>query len=145
MTIRFWNPDTPNGIFSNFAATPIVIDGDRYPTVEHYFQSQKASDSYDWKAIKEAATPKLAKQLGRGVKLSTDWETKKCSVMLIGLQEKARQCLEFRQALLDTGDEELIEASPFDYYWGEGRDGSGRNMLGELLMDVRQMIKDGQL
>lgn len=31
----------------------------------------------------------------------------------------------------------LVEASPHDYYWGRGFDGSGQNMLGRLLMELR--------
>jgi ribA/ribD-fused uncharacterized protein len=65
--------------------------------------------------------------------------------MMQVLIEKARQCSEFRQELIDSGDAELIESSPFDFFWGEGRDGSGRNMLGELLMDVRRMIVEDDL
>lgn len=142
MAIKFWGPDEKYGLFSNFANTPLVIDGDLYPTAEHYFQAMKADNSADWKRIVEAATPKDAKHLGRKVHMRSDWEDVKCSFMLNVLQEKARQCKEFRELLLSTGDEELIEDSPFDYYWGCGRDGSGRNMLGELLMDVRTELKD---
>jgi len=145
MAIKFWGPDHEYGIFSNFAESPIVIDGDYYPTVEHYFQAAKAADSAQRKYVMESPTPKVAKARGREVTLRSDWEREKCSIMMRGLQAKAQQCPEFRAALLSTGEEELIEASPFVYYWGEGRDHSGRNMLGELLVDVRQMIKDGEL
>ncbi len=145
MQIKFWGPDRPHGILSNFAETPLVIDGDSYPTAEHFFQAQKCADPREWRNIILAPTPKLAKQLGREAKLRPNWEEEKCSIMMWGLKEKARQCSQFRQELIDSGDAELIEASPFDYFWGEGRDGSGRNMLGELLMDVRQMIKDEEI
>jgi hypothetical protein len=37
-----------------------------------------------------------------------------------------------RQLLLDTGDRQLIENAPMDYYWGCGRTGSGKNRLGQL-------------
>jgi predicted NAD-dependent protein-ADP-ribosyltransferase YbiA (DUF1768 family) len=42
---------------------------------------------------------------------------------------------------MDTGTEELIEDSPVDYYWGCGADGSGKNMLGKLLMELREELK----
>jgi hypothetical protein len=29
-----------------------------------------------------------------------------------------------------------------DYYWGIGVDGSGKNMLGKLLMEVRQALSN---
>jgi len=145
MIIRFWNAKDTYGIFSNFAETPLVIDGTRYPTAEHFFQAQKTKDSQEWSDIVRAPTPLDAKRLGRKVHLRDDWEVNKCSVMLWALREKATQCPEFRQALIDSGDAELQENSPFDFFWGTRRDGAGRNMLGELLMDVRQMIKDGVL
>ena len=145
MQIKFWRPENEHGIFSNFAYTPLVIDGVKYLTPEHFFQSQKALDSSEWKGIVDAPDAKAAKRLGGECHLRPDWETEKCSVMMRTLRERAMQNPEFRQALIDTGDAELIEASPFDSYWGCGRDGSGRNMLGEQLMDIRQMIKDGTL
>jgi predicted NAD-dependent protein-ADP-ribosyltransferase YbiA (DUF1768 family) len=36
-----------------------------------------------------------------------------------------------------AGSQKLIEDSPTDSYWGCGRDGSGLNMLGVLLMELR--------
>jgi ribA/ribD-fused uncharacterized protein len=44
---------------------------------------------------------------------------------------------ELRALLLATGAEDLAEAAPTDYYWGIGRDGSGQNRLGLLLMRLR--------
>jgi len=49
--------------------------------------------------------------------------------------------LEIREILLATGDEEIVENSPIDYYWGCGKDGSGKNMLGQILMEVREILR----
>jgi len=59
-----------------------------------------------------------------------------------------------RQLLLDTGDRELIEASPFDRIWGVGRkaedvrreaggnrEGWGQNLLGKCLMATRAKLR----
>ena len=43
--------------------------------------------------------------------------------------------------LLATGDKELVENAPGDYYWGCGADGSGRNMLGRILMELRAELR----
>jgi ribA/ribD-fused uncharacterized protein len=43
--------------------------------------------------------------------------------------------------LLGTGDEELIENAPSDYYWGCGKDGTGQNKLGHILMRVRAELR----
>jgi predicted NAD-dependent protein-ADP-ribosyltransferase YbiA (DUF1768 family) len=41
---------------------------------------------------------------------------------------------------MDTGNEELVENSPYDYYWGVGRNGTGKNRLGILLMKLREEL-----
>ena len=48
---------------------------------------------------------------------------------------------DIRKLLLATGDEEIIEATSEDYYWGCGTDGTGENMLGKILMDVREDLR----
>ena len=50
---------------------------------------------------------------------------------------------DLRDALLATGDEELVENAPTDYFWGCGKLGGGQNMLGKLLMATRQALRDG--
>lgn len=42
-----------------------------------------------------------------------------------------------RELLLATGERPLVEASPVDYFWGAGQDGTGLNRLGFLLQQVR--------
>lgn len=44
---------------------------------------------------------------------------------------------DIKEILLSTGEDELVEDSPIDYYWGIGADGTGKNMLGKLLMELR--------
>jgi N-glycosidase YbiA len=48
---------------------------------------------------------------------------------------------DIQKILLDTGDEELIEATTNDYYWGCGTNGTGKNMLGRILMEVRAEVR----
>ena len=47
---------------------------------------------------------------------------------------------ELRNALLDTGDQEIVENAPTDYFWGCGQLGGGQNMLGKLLMETRSTL-----
>mgnify|MGYP003691392609 CR=1 FL=1 len=61
--------------------------------------------------------------------------------MLQGLTLKFTQNQDLRQKLLDTGNRDLIEHTEKDKYWGDGKDGSGKNMLGKLLMKVREELK----
>jgi ribA/ribD-fused uncharacterized protein len=62
--------------------------------------------------------------------------------MRIAVRQKFHTHQDIRQILLDTSDEELVEDAPSDYYWGIGVDGSGKNMLGKLLMEVRQALSN---
>ena len=45
---------------------------------------------------------------------------------------------DIRDLLFATGDETLVENSPSDYFWGCGALGNGLNMLGRILMEVRE-------
>lgn len=49
-------------------------------------------------------------------------------------RKKFETHLEIRDLLLGTGEEELIESAPNDYYWGCGKHGTGQNKLGHILM-----------
>lgn len=53
------------------------------------------------------------------------------------IRRKFQTHAELRELLVSTEDEELVENSPKDYYWGCGADGSGKNMTGIILMEVR--------
>ena len=48
---------------------------------------------------------------------------------------------DLRAILLATGDEEIVENAPGDFYWGCGADGSGKNMLGRILMETREILR----
>jgi len=43
---------------------------------------------------------------------------------------------------MSTGDAEIIEHTSNDRYLGDGGDGTGGNMLGRLLMEVRAAPRD---
>jgi len=57
------------------------------------------------------------------------------------LRAKFTQHPDLRTLLLGTGDEEIVENAPGDYYWGCGKDGSGKNRLGALLMELRAELR----
>lgn len=57
--------------------------------------------------------------------------------MLKGLFYKFKAHPKLTEVLLGTGEAELIEHTQKDKYWADGGDGSGLNMLGKLLMKVR--------
>jgi ribA/ribD-fused uncharacterized protein len=77
----------------------------------------------------------------RDLPLRPDWEAVKDAVMLDALRVKFTQHPELHALLLSTGDEQLIEHTANDSYWADGGDGSGRNRLGELLMELRAELR----
>lgn len=74
--------------------------------------------------------------------LRPDWEEIKDEVMLQVLRMKFSQNPEIAKELLATGDAILIEHTRNDDYWADGGDGSGKNKLGLLLMQVREELKN---
>lgn len=121
---------------SNFYPSPVLQDGAIYPTVEHAYQASKTDVEYVRKLIRQAATPGIAKRLGRSVLLRYEWDNLKIDVMRDLLRKKFL-IPELRQKLLQTGNAELIEGNYWgDTYWGVC-DGVGENRLGKLLMEER--------
>lgn len=141
--IKFYRQGDPWGEFSNFSAHPIELDGQRWPTSEHYFQAQKFNDPETREKIRTAPGPGAAARLGRRLPgLRSDWEEVKESVMLDALRAKFTQHRRLRAKLLSTGDAELVEHTKNDSYWADGGDGSGQNRLGVLLMQLRAELCD---
>ena len=144
MAIRFYRErEQPYGCFSNFSKHSFQIDGMPWQTVEHYFQAQKFPGTAQEEAIRLAPAPMLAKQMGnsRDFPLRPDWNEVKDDVMRRAVRAKFEQHDDIRAVLLGTGEEELVEAVPNDYYWGCGAAGTGKNKLGLILMEVRDGVR----
>lgn len=153
--IRYFSRDRGSfGFLSHFFSAPIDLDGEEWPTVEHYYQAQKSSDPRYRDAIRNAPTPGRAKRLaarpdlsGRAGKDSwfrandvpprADWADVKLAIMRKADTAKFSQHPYLRAALTGTEDAQLIEDSPFEPFWGIGRDGNGLNWAGRLLMEIR--------
>ena len=118
----------------------------KFKSSEAAYQYAMASEHNDKpraEEISRAPTALRAKQISNEIEQSEEWKNKKSDVMWDVLEEKARQCANFRNRLIDTGDHTLIENTEDDY-WGRGKDGNGKNMLGTLLMLLRQkLLLDG--
>ena len=146
MTIYFYKVDAPYGCFSNFSPHPIYCLGMSWQTVEHYYQSQKFSNTkneYIITLIRQAKTPEEAAALGRNrnLQIRSDWEQVKKQIMWDGVLAKFLAHKDIQTVLLATEEQLIIEDSPLDYYWGCGQDGTGLNELGKILMKVRQKIR----
>lgn len=85
----------------------------------------------------------IAARMGRDRKkpLRKDWESVKVDAMRRAVLAKFTQHAELREELLATGDAKIVEHTDRDDYWGDGGDGSGKNMLGRILMEVREALR----
>ncbi len=143
MAIYFYSDrEQPYGCFSNFSAHGFVLDDLYWPTSEHYFQAQKFAGTPIAEKIRGLNKPKEAANMGRdrSFPLRSDWESVKDDVMRRAVLAKFQTHGDIRSILLGTGDEDLVENAPGDYYWGCGTDGTGQNKLGLILMELRQIL-----
>lgn len=142
--ILFYKVNDEYGCFSNFSHHPICIGSNVWRTVEHYFQASKFLDYEVKERIRNIESPMKAASEGRNRKyeLRSDWESVKDNVMYIGLRAKFLQHSDIQRVLLGTGSSNIVEHTKNDSYWADGGDGSGKNMLGILLMKVREEIRE---
>jgi N-glycosidase YbiA len=144
MPILFYSHTVgPYVAFSNFSPHPFELDDAVWPTVEHYFQAAKFPGSEHAEAIRLARSPREAKRLGRSRAhpIRSDWDDTRDDVMRRAVRQKFETHADLRALLLATGDEELVEDAPRDYYWGRGARGTGKNRLGVILMEVRAGLR----
>jgi hypothetical protein len=145
MAICFHSKSDTHREFSNFAPFAIDLDGARWSTVEHYYQAQKFSDPGLRNSIRKAEKPPIAKSLADQNKaaIRPDWDQTKDDVMYRAVRRKFELHTALKDMLLATGDEELVETSPTDTYWGVGRDGTGQNKLGKIIARIRGELRAG--
>lgn len=138
-----------NRFLSNFHPAMIFYEGLWYPTVEHAYQASKSTDQEYRKEISELPVKRAgkAKRKGREVRLRPEWD----EIFKLDMMEKFLR-LKFKDGflakkLLETDPQELVEGNQWhDNYWGncfcDNCDTLGRNMLGKLLMKIREDMKN---
>lgn len=152
MTIKFYS-SLKNSYrdFSNFAKAPFTVrlkgQATTFPTVEHYFHYQKANlfnDRSSKIAILNTPDPLQAKRIGRQVNNFDPevWNAVAEKHIANGMYLKFNQHSELKEKLLTTGNEDLLEANPYDNKYGIGRDGKGQNLTGKCLMRVRDLFQE---
>jgi N-glycosidase YbiA len=144
MPIYFYShTEEPYGCFSNFSRHGFTLEDRFWKTSEHYFQAQKFLGTPHYHEVRRAKTPNDAANMGRerSRPLRKDWEAVKDDVMRRAVMAKFEAHVDIRAVLLGTGDEPLVENARGDFYWGCGADGSGKNMLGQILGEVRAELR----
>ncbi len=131
--------DKEYSFLSNFFPCIIKFDGNDYPSVEHAYQAAKTKNKQEQFKIWQAATPGIAKRLGRKVTLREDWEEVKVDIIREFVHQKF-QNETLRKLLLATEDATLVEGNYWNgYFWGVCN-GVGQNWLGKILMKEREKI-----
>jgi len=134
--------EDPNELLSRTSSHSFQLEDQQWLTVEHYYQSMKYEDSSYANKIRMADTPQQARKLGGALlrKKRHDLKSVKNTLMTRALYIKAKSHADVQERLLDTGAQELVENSQFNYYWGCGRDHRGSNHYGKILMNVREKL-----
>lgn len=141
------------GGLSNMASGyPLQINGVRIPTTEALYQACRFPHIPDvQREIIAQHSPMTAKMKSKPHRKKTrsDWEGVRYKVMRWCLRIKLAQNYEdFGRLLLATRDRPIVEQSRKDDYWGAkladetGDVLIGQNILGRLLMELREKLKD---
>jgi ribA/ribD-fused uncharacterized protein len=146
--IRFYRAnEKPYGAFSNLFKRTIIFEGTEFPTAEHAYQAGKARKSAVREWILNAPTPSLVAMAAHGLytwDIVPNWSKIKFDRMREVLRAKYTQHDDLRELLLSTGEARLVEScrtdNPVNRTWGEVN-GKGLNMLGVLLMEIRDELQ----
>ena len=138
------------GVFSNFAKTPIEIDGVVFKNAEQLFQIIKFKDVEQVKAVYDANNPKMTAKHWEKPHRRSDWGQIIVDVIKFCIQKKYEQSDTFRQKLAASEGYYIVEdQTSFPKKkpdtWGVklvGDSFGGPNRLGRLLMELR---KNGKL
>lgn len=143
--------EKPYGVFSNLYKREIEFEGQIYITSEHAYQAGKPRKEEVRKWLMDAPSPSLLAMAAHGLyvwDVHPEWSKTKFDRMRKVLQAKFTQHEDLKQLLLSTGNKRLVEVATVDNavnrLWGEVN-GKGKNKLGELLMEVRQEIRESSL
>ena len=149
----FWK-----GFLSQWYMSTFTKDGIEYVCAEQWMMAEKArlfGDEETLELILADPKPRNQKNLGRMVRGFDEetWKSHRSGIVEEGSYLKFSQNDELKEALLATGDLELVEASPYDKIWGIGlkpddrrarskSNWKGMNLLGKALMVARDRIRE---
>jgi ribA/ribD-fused uncharacterized protein len=148
MTICFYGPDDKHGYLANFSRHPIAMGGIVWSTVEHFFHAQKFILCKEvFEAILIADSPAKAKQIGKKFRerRRSDWRAIRQGVMKMAIEAKFLQHPDLAMNLLATDKRMIVEQANDDWYWGCGYNGRGLNVMGRIIMQVRNQLQNKSL
>ncbi|MEP7303571.1 MAG: NADAR domain-containing protein [Caldimonas sp.] len=150
-SVVFRKTDEPFGGLSNMAGGfPLRVNGIRILTLEALYQACRFPHLPEVQSlIIEQRSPMTAKMKSKPYRHDSrpDWDQVRVKIMRWSLRVKLAQNWQaFSELLLETGERPIVEESRRDDFWGaKATDDStlvGMNVLGRLLMELRQAVKD---
>lgn len=151
--VFFWKPPAP---YSQWTRAHFTVDGVPYTHAEQFMMAEKArlfGDQDMLARILRTDDPNTQKKLGQAVRGFDEatWLAQRFDIVVRGNLAKFGQSDKLRRTLADTGDRELVEASPRDRIWGIGlraddprvhdpAQWQGENLLGKALVEVRRQL-----
>lgn len=132
-----------NGVLSNMAITPFTVGVLSFKSSEHLYQALKFEDPVLQRRVLETATARDAKYLARSLPIREGWDGLRVNAMRATVQAKLANKV-FHDTLLSTV-RPIVEISYRDTFWGARPVGDtlvGFNVLGRLLMELRQRTRD---
>lgn len=133
---------------SNFCETPVTIDGVEYQSAEAAYQAGRCADKVDKLEFAHLDAAAAKKRAHHDIDTRPDWLNFRIGHMKRVVSEKFHQNRELAWALFHL-DGELEETNDWhDNFWGNCtcpncRSIPGENMLGKILMEVRDEIRLG--
>lgn len=141
--IKFYRARGPNGFLSNLYKKPVIFEDREFSCSEYSYVYEKIKDPEvrEWAML--CPKPHILAGLAHSLlswDIVKDWSKIKFDRMFNVLRAKFSDP-DLKEKLLNTGDSILIEDSKTDGIWGIGKSGKGKNMLGKLLMKVREELR----
>lgn len=138
--IRFYRATGENGFLSNLYKRQVSFENRIFDHAEAAYQFGKPKDPAVAEWIVSAPKPHLCAAAAHALlafDIRPDWQHIKVMRMKEVLRAKFTQHPDLMEKLRETWPSPLIEESNTDPFWGIGKKGNGQNMLGKLLMEVR--------
>lgn len=137
--------DGEHRFLSNFWPCEIHFEGLTFQSVEAAYQAAKTTN-LELRLQFQLMDSASAKRAGKSLELRADWSRVREQIMDQLVAEKFK-IFDLRVSLLQTGKSELVEGNYWhDNFWGVCScarcQNKGANMLGKILMKIRESIRE---
>lgn len=133
-------PPGKEGVYKEYVN--IIRAADTQTKVFKLSRQRASGYAYSWRLNKydHRKIGDIIKKYKDLVFMRGDWDTHRLVVMKKALDAKFSQNPELKDLLLSTKEMDIYEDSPYDSFWGIGRNRNGENKLGLMLTSLRSEI-----